>query len=302
MPGLENLRTRLNFLGAKPIDRMNKMKEYSLKAALKDSYQSVTIQRVWDDKEFQCLINPDQLKPDYDNKVVSILSSSGFKPGDTFHWISNDTYWLVYLPELTETAYFRGFIRRCRYKLVIDNSDYYVYIQGPTESQLSWKNGGSTGTSWNNMSESIVMYIAKTDNSLEYLKRFKEIQLEGHTWQVETTDSLSIEGLIEVHLSESFDNPMQDLQITPILEPVNTLVPHITGEVFVRPYDTQKYQIVLANNGTWIVSNDKAKIIASTSTSVDIEVTSGRSGKFNLIYQRPDLADISLTITIESLL
>jgi len=52
-------------------------KLWTLKKSILYSYQSATI-AVRDDEtfeypnRFQCLINPDKLKPDYDNKIISI--------------------------------------------------------------------------------------------------------------------------------------------------------------------------------------------------------------------------------------
>ena len=72
MSGLDNLKTRLNYIGGdKQIDRMNADKLKSLKKALLYSYQSATAV-LEDGKEFRCLINPDHLKNQYDDKILSI--------------------------------------------------------------------------------------------------------------------------------------------------------------------------------------------------------------------------------------
>jgi hypothetical protein len=43
------------------------------------------------------LINPNKLKQDYDDKVVSVEYDYGFKPGDIFEWVGMGTRWLIYL-------------------------------------------------------------------------------------------------------------------------------------------------------------------------------------------------------------
>jgi hypothetical protein len=63
----------------------------------------------------KALINPDKNKQDYDDKILSIDYAFGYNPGDVFLWVGTNTYWLVYLRELTEDAYFRAEIRRCKY-------------------------------------------------------------------------------------------------------------------------------------------------------------------------------------------
>ena len=72
MNSLENMRKRFNFNGGiKQQDRMIEDKLKSLKKALLYSYQAATA-KLFNGKEFRCLINPDKLKEDYDDKILSI--------------------------------------------------------------------------------------------------------------------------------------------------------------------------------------------------------------------------------------
>ena len=50
-----------------------------------------------------------------DKKILSVNFEHNFKPGDVFEWGNTHSHWLIYLQDLTELAYFRGSIRRCRY-------------------------------------------------------------------------------------------------------------------------------------------------------------------------------------------
>lgn len=286
----------MNFLGGQdPLGRINAGKLRSLKGALRNSYQSASILRLADGETHQCLINPDRVKPDYDNKIISIQSEAGMRTGDTFYWGANNTYWLIILRELTETAYFRGFIRRCRHKLVIEGSDYYVYVQGPTETSIKWNQKGDL--TWNRMNLSLTMYVTKTEDSLDFFKRFNTVLLDNKTWQIEATDSTSMEGIIQVSLGEYFNNPLENLQSPPpVFVPANPSDPHISGEVFVKPYDIQTYMAMNMTGETWSISNDKARILESDNDSVTVEVTSGKSGSFTLAY-----GAVTLNILIESL-
>ena len=73
MSELDNLSIRLRYAGGgKADDRMQKDKLRTLKKALLYSYQAETIV-LEDGREFRALINPDKLKNDYDNKILSIL-------------------------------------------------------------------------------------------------------------------------------------------------------------------------------------------------------------------------------------
>ena len=63
------------------------------------------------------LINPDKNKADYDDKIVSVGFEHDFHCGDVFEWFRTESYWLIYLQDLDEVAYFRGEIRRCDYTI-----------------------------------------------------------------------------------------------------------------------------------------------------------------------------------------
>ena len=68
----DTLNIRLNYMGGKKADdRMTNDKLRTLKKALLYSYQAETAV-LEDGREFRCLINPDKLKNDYDNKIISI--------------------------------------------------------------------------------------------------------------------------------------------------------------------------------------------------------------------------------------
>ena len=90
-------------------------KRKSLDRALMYSYQRAFIKKLGENEEILALINPNKLKQDYDDKILSVNFEYNFKPGDVFEWGNTHSYWLIYLQDLTELAYFRGSIRRCRY-------------------------------------------------------------------------------------------------------------------------------------------------------------------------------------------
>ena len=115
----DNLTVRLSYLGGKKADdRMALDKLKTLKKALLYSYQAETA-ILSDGREFRCLINPDKLKNDYDNKIISIPyydiclnkekqnlptwkaeEEIGLKVGDVFEWKETGTRWIIYLQYL----------------------------------------------------------------------------------------------------------------------------------------------------------------------------------------------------------
>ena len=178
MSGLENLNKRLNFRGGNQEGRMQQRKLETLKKALIYSYQGATA-KLSDGREFRCLINPDKLKNDYDDKIISIpfediclnqdkigtttqgIQEIGMKPGDVFTWKENNTDWIVYLQRLEETAYFRAEIRRCKYEVEINGKKYKVYACKPN-AEIAWNK--VSGVLWNDIDYSLEMYIT---NDLE---------------------------------------------------------------------------------------------------------------------------------------
>jgi hypothetical protein len=142
MQSLNNLNKRLQYRGGNQEQRFQKDKLMSLKRSLLYSYQAATAVLA-DGREFRCLINPDKLKPAYDNKIISIPFKDirlnpeqedkekttmgeeeiGMKPGDVFLWKETNTYWLVYLRYIEEDAYFRAEIRRCDTTVTINDNE-----------------------------------------------------------------------------------------------------------------------------------------------------------------------------------
>lgn len=174
---LTTLSARLQYNGGDTLGRINKQKLCSLQAALKNDYQSRLIS-IPGGKSWRCLINHSNLKSDYDKKIVSVEFESGLQPGDTFTCLDDNTVWMIYLPYITETAYLRSEIVRCRYELEVNGIQYPVYFQGPTETDLRWYIKNSIN--FNELNLSGTIYIKNDDNTKNYFKRFTHIKIDGH--------------------------------------------------------------------------------------------------------------------------
>lgn len=318
MSGLDNLNKRLQYQGGHQEGRFIKDKLKSLKKALLYSYQAETA-ILEDKREFRCLINPDKLKPEYDNKIISIPyrdiclnkvkigttsqgeEEIGLKPGDVFCWKETNTYWLVYLQYLEENAYFRAELRRCKYEIEINGNKYRVYVRGPVETTVPWNQ--KQGIVWNDINYSLVIYITKNEETLQFFHRFSKIKFNEKPWEVQAVNEFDADGIIEVYLDEDYQNSIDDAEKAeiPAIEIPDRNSPHIEGNIFVKPYDIIEYKVLNAENGFWTVSNDKVKIIEQNDSSVVIEIITGKSGYFDLIYNRENEENIILSIKIESL-
>ena len=194
MSGLDNLKSRLNYQGGIAEGRFQKDKLNTLKKALLYSYQAETA-ILADGREFRCLINQNKLSSDYDNKIISIPYKDiclnkpkvgktsegeeeiGLKPGDVFEWKETKTKWIVYLEYLEEDAYFRGQIRKCEAEVEIDDVKYPVYIRGPVETTIQWNQ--KSNITWNNLNYSLIIYITKNEQTLDYFHRFTKVKIDG---------------------------------------------------------------------------------------------------------------------------
>ena len=314
------MKTRLAYRGGNAEGRFQQDKLNSLKKALLYSYQAETV-RLADGREFRCLINPDKLKPEYDNKVISIpfediclneelvgtttegLQLVGMKAGDYFTWIGKqhhpDSTWLVYLQHLEEDAYFRAEIRRCDAVLDVNGKSYPVYIRGPVETDIPWNQ--KKGIVWNNLNYSLVMYITKNEETNSYFERFTKIDFDDKKWEVQAVNRYDSGGsIIEIFLKETFTNTIEEeVQKEQELkkEGKDTTSPHLIGSDEVYPYDVVDFAIEGASGGVWSISNNKAKIIKQNELMVTIEVVSSKSGNFDLIYGD----DLIFPIKIKSL-
>ena len=325
MSGLDNLNKRLNYRGNNQQNRMISGKLASLKRALLYSYQAATA-ILEDGREFRCLINPDKLKTNYDDKIISIpfediclnsdkigktsegIQPIGIKTGDVFTWKENNTKWLVYLQRLEEKAYFRAEIRRCDHSIELNGKNYWFFIRRRGQEDSLWHT--SKGVSWNDLNYSLEMYITKDEFTQGYFKRFQIFEFDGNPWEVQDIDIYSTDGFIVVLMKEYYKNTIAEQ----IQEEKNNLKnleednnkeegqPYIKGPSTVYPYDEIIYKIMNIRDGFWSINNDKAIIKKLISDNeVLVAITTGRSGSFKLMYTGNQQEQIELNVTIDSL-
>ncbi|MCD8210470.1 MAG: hypothetical protein LUC37_02870 [Prevotella sp.] len=315
---LATLKKKLDYMGGeKEESRMQEDKLRTLKKALLYSYQAATA-ILEDGREFRCLINDNKLSGDYDNKILSIpykdicLNSDrigktttgeeeiGLKCGDVFEWKETATHWLVYLEYLEEDAYFRAQIRRCDVDTEINNHHYWLYLRGPVETTIQWNQKAQIV--WNDINYSLLVYITKNDETLDFFHRFKKIKIDNQWWEIKAVNPYYGDGIIEVCLGEWYNNEMQEAQIKPDLPDTpdpNSV--YIDGKYRVHPYDILNYTICNAEGGTWVLNNRKARFLETSDESCRLEVMTGKSGSFMLSYQIDDETAAQSEIIIESL-
>ena len=329
---LNNLKKRIEYRGgARQVDRMIEDKQRSLNKALLYSYQSATA-ILEDGREFRCLINPNKISMEADDKMLSIpfkdiclnkdkpsetttsdgKEEIGVQCGSVIEWKENGTHWIVYSQYLQETAYFRGLMRQCDDETIeIGGKRFWYYLKGPDEKGIDWQK--SKHFIFNDLNYTLELYISNTTETNEFFQRFTKCKIKGKSFEVQAVDRYSTKGILAVYLKEDYENkwaPTQvEEEITPPVEEETPATfnlrrvpaPVIEGPSQVYPYDTVTYKILNTVGGKWLLSNKRARIKNSDSSSVTIEIVTGRSGDINLIYRIDGMEDIIYNIDILSL-
>lgn len=227
--------------------RLIKQKLESFRSALETNYNARVI-KTENGKSCKALINKKAVTADYDKETISVEFSAGLQPGDTFCTVDNGEHFIVYLQDLVEIAYFKSEILRCRYTIDINGCEYWVYFKGPTQNSITWNLKSGVDVNDLNMTGSI--FIKNDPTTKEYFKRFTKFKIDGHNWQVQATDCISVAGVLEIEIKEYYDNVAEDLpQIK--REPQQAIdggqetIPHlIIGKSEVEPGEVTGYTIL----------------------------------------------------------
>ena len=298
-------------------ERMIRDKRRSLNKAVLYSYQGAFVKKVQQAEEennqppVRALINPNKLKQDYDDKIISIGFEHEFSSGDVFEWCNTNSHWLIYLQDLTELAYFRGDIRRCRYIIEwIDEEgnkySTYAAIRGPVETKIDYIQKHGISVDNPNLSLNILMPL--NEDTQKQFKRYSKfyIQDDSVCWRVEATDWISTPGILEVNATEYYANEAEDDIAAGIAgaftlkdSEINTerVERLISGDTFIKP--KRKYTYIytgLNTNGVWQFDTNLPIDYTIDDNKITIVWTASYSGQFDLSFQ-----DLTKTIVVESL-
>lgn len=338
--GLDHNETLLKYNGGIPQqDRMIKDKRRSLDRALKYSYQGAFIKKVDDSAvpwgfrpvgadettQIRALINPNKLKPDYDDKIISVPFEHGFKAGDVFEWCNTDTKWLITSQNKTELAYFRGDIRRCNYLIRwLDEDDMsihesYAATRGPVETKINFlqKNGNSLETP----NHSLNILMPKRKDVIKYFKRYSKFYLSSSLFEedpdnvleeyeicfrVEATDWISTPGVFEMTAVEYYANEAEDadgLVKGQLLkkDDSTTLQTHtIRGPGFIKPLTEVEYKFIGMFKTGWEVITPNVPVVLTIdekdATLCRIKWDNAYSGQFEI-----GCSGKTKTVVVESL-
>lgn len=308
-------------------DRMIRDKQRTLQRVLKYSYQACTVQKIqpydqvlpadWEPTEVdlspfphdRALINPDKVKQDYDDKIISIDYNKGYQPGDVFEWKKTDSYWIIYTQEITEDAYFRGEIRRCRYRIKFKDANgnwrsTWAAIRGPVETQIDSIQKNQIRIDRPNLSLNIL--IPRNEKTLSAFDRYKEFLFAGRCWRVEAPDDISMKNIIEINAEEDYinidtDDVKNEMKDGLVIEPINpTPNSEIDGPTWIKPKIPETYSIKNSGGRWCILEKAPASITILSDKSVSVVWDKMISGQFTLQWSKDNLI-YQKTIVVESL-
>ena len=318
--GVKEQAIKMRFNGGnKQQERMIKDKRRSLDRAVWYSYQAAEVVRTSAEykKPVKALINPNKLKQDYDDKIISVGYEYNFKPGDIFEWLGTRSHWIIYLQDVTELAYFRGDIRKCSHQISWEDENgrhsTYAAIRGPVETKINYIQKHGISVDLPNLSLNILM--PSTKETLEYFRRYAKFYLQNNIegaekicWRVEAIDWLSTPGILEINATEYYANKDEDnieegIVGGLILEPENPNKPEIeraiVGDTFIKPKKTYEYKYNGSENFDWFVEKKYPVVIEEDPLDpkhIFLKWNNTYSGQFDLLY-----GELSKTIIVESL-
>lgn len=303
-------------------ERMIRDKRRSLDKAVLYSYQGAFVKKVFstineqlqEQPPVRALINPDKVKQDYDDKIISIGYEHNYQPGDVFEWVNTNSKWLIYLQDKTELAYFRGEIRRCRYTINYQDENMvqhvtYAAIRGPVETKINYIQ--KNGISIDRPNYSLNILIPNNEENFKYFNRYAKFYLledeKRICWRVEGIDWISTPGILQINAIEYYSNEFEDdiengiagglivKEDNPNTERIENL---IIGDTFIKPKGFYTYQYVGLIDDQWIIDTKKYPIEYTTIDERTIKLcwTAGYSGQFNISY-----GAVTKTIVVESL-
>lgn len=327
MNNLNMMRKRLEWQGGiQQEDRMIKDKWRTFQKTLMYSYQGCNVQMAQKHSDviaaadyqplldelpqtFRALINPDKVKQEYDDKILSIDYSTGFEPGDIFTWVNTDTHWIIYTQQLTEDAYFRGEIRRCRHMIKFKDEEGNVWatwaaIRGPVETQIDSIQKNQQRVDEPNLSLNILM--PQNEKTTWAFERYQEFIFAGRCWRVKAPDTISMKNVIEINAEEYYINRDTDDMENEVVDGL-VITPEdpspqsgIEGLTFIKPNMPAIYTVDVAD-GLWTVSRDTPVTLdIIDDKTVSVKWNKMVSGQFVLTWVK-NTETREKTIVVESL-
>lgn len=320
MENLELLRARAGAaVNDRQHNRMVRDKARSFHRALLYSYQHAWVKKDEPDAQWVlALINPDKVKFDYDEKIISIDWEHNYQPGTSFEWPKESgIHWLILKQELTELAYFRGNCRRAQWIEAVDPDTKekfgsWMAVRGPVETKINTIQKHNIAADVPNLT--LHVYVQRNEKTERALERYQRFEFENRFWKVQTIDVISTPGIIEFTAEEDYECHGDEY----LVEPTDPNPPKenlydvsIDGEVFIKPRQTAIYKVNRRITGTWTIESTSQNKdiddvvdwkVNTEDNSLSVTWLPMVSGEFAIVFHNDMLSeDLRKTIVVESL-
>lgn len=290
---LELMQQRLKFFGGlTEQERMRQGKTDGFKSALKFGSHSQTI--VCKDKEYKVLINDNKLTQDYDEKIISAPKESGLTTGDIVYWKETNSYWIVYLNDISELSYTNAYMRKCYHEPIIktNNGSAHVWAAVFGKEEHLIQSIIKTQVVIDTSKLTVQLLIPKTEENFENFKRYNKFILNGIAWEIQAVNSIDLENILIIYAQED-TNLIEDKPI----ENTDTTFGSINGKLVIKPLEETTYSVSDETPlSDWKVSNKNISIVNIDDREITIRWTSAKSGEFTISY-----GDYVQKIIVESL-
>lgn len=324
---LEAMKARIGYRGgALQQDRMIKDKLRSMLSATKYSYQAARFAKYPElSTEVVGLFNPVAQNEDYDTKMVSTPFDSNYKVGDIFNWRNTDTFWIIFLQDKTELAYFKGRCRRCDYKVQWVDGDREVQetlisVIGPSVPTLRTSSSMQAKVAEDFPNANLKIMVPDNERNSAYFHRYQHFLLKGTTYIIEELDNLSMPGIIQMSATEHYTNKIEDdveenltnaWNILPVI-PNHPTDYAIDGPNTVKPQFKAQFDAIIAG-GQWIIvenqNREPNKLLPAKFVELDqfqktvhVYWDSMKSGQYTIGYLLPDGTLYQKHVLVESLM
>ena len=277
------MQKRIKFSGGEtPQDRMIQGKKEGFEAALLSGSNSQTI--AINGEEYKVLINDNKLTQNYDEKIISAPLEMGLKTGDIVYWLETDSYWIVFLEDISELAYTTAYMRKCHsepftntYIGTVDK--IWAAVFGSEDNLI--QSVVKTNVAIDSSKLTLQLLVSSTqENNINIFKRYNKFVLGGITWEIQAVNAIDLKNILVVYAQEDIsfieDNPIENK---------DTTSGSIRGKLIIKPLETAIYTV---SDDTpiskWAVDNKNISIVDIKDREIEIKWTSTKSGEFLLGY------------------
>ena len=327
--GLESMKSRLIYQGgAEQQNRMIQDKLKSMLSATKYSYQAAKFKE-WSanpKKEVAGLFNPISKNENFDTRMISVEFNKGFQVGTYFEHINTNTYWIVFLQNIGELAYFQGECRRCNWSISWVDGDQVrletlASVIGPSATQLRTSSSMQAKVSEDFPNANLKILIQDNPDNRVFFTRYQTFILDNTAYIIEHIDRLSMPGVIQMQATEHYSNLIEDdveenirnaWNIQPII-PQHITDFAIDGPLTVKPQFEATFTTPY-NGGHWVIVENmnlplgRAGLPAVflgdsiTEQSITVVWNTMKSGLYTIGYIMPDGMLYQRSVLVESLI